>query len=75
METGLSSSSSVIYHLEHIEEINQNLYRYLNQRSDEGTELKVSIGKIQKLKDKKKINYYQGEPKLTKAELQYFRAK
>lgn len=37
METGLSSSASVIYHLENIEEINQNLYRYLNQKSDEGT--------------------------------------
>lgn len=66
MDTGLSSSSSVIYHLEHIEEINQNLYKYLNEKSDEGAELKVKIGKTQKLKEKKKIQYYHGEPKLTK---------
>lgn len=49
MQTGLNSSSSLIYYLQNIEKINEDLYTELNSKSDKVAEFRDEITMLQNL--------------------------
>ena len=71
MATGLNKFDEFLDHFENIEEINLSLYKQATEKDDMITSMKQQLSNIKKQKQDNTIKYYNKEPELTKAEVNY----